>query len=1010
VNLFERFRFVLALSFFALSGAIGLGYQVLWSKYLLDFIGVSAYSYATVLAAFMGGLALGSALLGRFADRARRPLLLFATLELAVGAYGLAYAPLQATVAALYAEWVTSSASLAVGAWSRAAAAGALLLPPAFLMGGTYPAVLRHLTTTLAASGRRASQAYAVNALGAAAGSLTAAFLLVPRLGMSGSLGFLALSSLAVASAAGAVALATKPGPPELDPKGPLPTPHSAEPDGRPERWVLPAILCAGLLAFALEIGWTRYLSVVLGSSVDSFAVMLSAFVGGIGLGSALLSRWEHRLRDPLAAWGWLQLCLAVVVLLSLPFLPYVPWGFGRVLSLFAPTPMSYVAYTVVKLAACLALMLPATLLLGMTLPLAIKGLVRSLGRLGRVAGRCYAWNTAGNVLGALGAGHLLMPQLGVEGLFRLVALSSALLGFGVVFARSPSGQVRRFIPAMALALLVVVSHVVMKPWPLEWFAFSPFRRSGVPSSFTQAREALETTQVLLYREDPAANIMVSETRTSYGLARSLKVNGKVEASDYGDMPTQVLVAHLPLTLKLDAQEVLLVGLASGITAGSVLRQPIERLDIVELIQVMPEVTRLFDSWNGDPLSDARAHLHLADAREFLSRTGPAYDVIISEPSNPWMAGVAGLFSVDFYAKAARRLEPDGVFGQWVQLYELDDEAFAIILASFRTAFPHVYAFQALHADLLLIGSRQPLQPDWDAIERRVSEDAISRDLKSVGVVDLASLLALQRLSPATIDWIADLAPTLNTDDNRALESRAPYHLFAGSNVAIVDRLDERRFASASLLWNDFIHRTPERPDVWRGIGGLANRGLLPSWLWDQWSTVLLQLQPDFALERRASSIVPLSKLAAPPPGAAALEARIHGLLDSGREPVAEELLRTYGPALLLESVLSPEHASLWSSASGRWAEQSTPFRVFRIELLMATGAIDQAVGDLETWFAAPPLPPLEWAQLRACAIGRVELCERVRRLRRTSASEAVNTSLLTGTLDEPSQADEQAP
>lgn len=973
----ERARTRGTLWLFAVSGAVGLGYQVLWSKYLLDFIGVSAYSYATVLAAFMGGLALGSALLGPLADRVDRPLFLFAGLELVIGLYGFAYEQLQSLAAELYREWVTGGASLTAGAWPRAAVAGALLVPPTMLMGGTYPAVLRQLTRELAASGRRASQVYAVNALGAAAGSLVTGFVLIRALGMSASLELLAASNLVVAAAAAGLALGWAPVPRGAAPADPSPELGDA---GRPERWALPAILAAGFLGFALEIAWTRYLSLVLGSSTDSFAVMLSAFIAGIGIGSALLARWQHRIRDPLAAWGTLQLTLGLAILLPLPLLPYLPWVLSHVLALFAPTPVGYAVYTSVKLVASLSVMLPATLLLGMTLPLAIRGLTRSLGHLGGVAGRCYAWNTTGNVAGALCAGHWLMPQAGLEGLFRILGLASVLLGFGIVFARSGRTGSRRLAVAAVATLLAAGYHFSAGPWALSWFGLGAFRRSRPALSLSQTRAAVGESEVLLYREDPAASLMVTASMSPEGVQRSLSVNGKVEASNYGDMPTQVLVGHLPLLMHAGPRSVLVVGLASGATVGSVLRHPVERVDVAELIRSMPEATRLFDGWNGTPLDDPRTRLLFADARELLSRPGDAYDVIISEPSNPWMAGVASLFTVDFYARAVERLGPGGVFCQWVQLYELDDASFATALASFRSVFPYVYAFQALRSDLLLIGSREPIRPDWAALRERAGDPAVARDLAAVSVRGLGSLLALQRLSPWSVDLIVDRAPARNTDDNRLLEYRAPYNLFTGGNVSVVDRLDERRSMAPTLFLSELAGSCPECVDLGDAIEATGAPERAIGWLWDAWSTALVHLDPAAADGATASSVLPPEMLVAPPPEPEELRDRIDELLATGRSPLAEALLRAYRAALLAESAVSPEHAALWLEAFGRWQALSPRFRELWVELLLATRSVERAADELDAWFREPVPPSRDWYALVGCATGRPDHCERARR------------------------------
>ncbi len=980
----DRTALALVLGLFALSGALSLSYQVVWSRYLLDFIGVSAYSYAATLAAFMGGLAMGSAWLGRLADRVPRPLALFAALEAGIGLYAFAYPVLQSWVAEAYGRWIAASpeALAASGtAWPRALAASALLLPPTLLMGGTYPAVLRHATASLRLAGRRASEAYAVNALGAAAGSLLAAFLLIPRLGMQGSVWLLGCSNLALAAASAALAAASRRAPADEASASGEASPQPLRPTRALVRAGLAAALGAGFLAFSLELAWTRFLGLVIGSSTHSFAVMLAAFVAGIGLGSLWLSRREDSIPDPLAAFGLVQLGVGVAVLLPLPFYPYLPWLFAQLLHAFAPTAAGYAGYTIAKLLLCAALLLPATFLAGMSLPLLIKGLAASLGGLGRLSGRCYAWNTLGNVAGALVTGLWLLPLLGVERLFRTAALGSALLGLAIVTLRL-GARGRGALTAAAAVALLVAHDVSSGPWVREWLVISPFRRLAAAPSLADTRERLASVELLLFRDDPAAHLAVYDIERSGEVERSLLVNGKVDASSRGDLPTQVLLGAIPPLLHPGARDVLVVGLASGITVSAVLDHPVERVDVVELVGTMPEATKLFRRWNGDPLRDPRSRLIAADARHVISHGAGAYDLIVSEPSNPWMAGMGGLFSLDFYRRAVRRLRPGGLYAQWLQSYKLDDATFGVALSTFRDAFPHVYVFQTQSRDLLLLGARAPLRPDWSAALERAHHPAVRRRLEQVGVGDLATVLALQRLSPATVDAIAQQTSERNTDDNRLLEHRAPRHLFSGSRVAMVDLLDERLFASPTLLWSDFAERHPERVDAPSTLETLARRRMRVAAVHEAWTTALLLLQPELGEDPRAESAIAAGDLARPPLPAAALAARLRSLLERDRFALAEHLVVDYAPGLLVASALSADHARLWLDTSAVWAgHPSRPLRQFRIELLMAVGDLGAAAAELSAWVESQPEPPGGWAQLRACLIDREELCRRVRRL-----------------------------
>ena len=749
--------------FFA-SGLLGLGYQVLWSKYLLDFIGASAYSYATVLAAFMGGLAAGGALLGRRADSVASPLRLFALLEAGVGVYALAF-PWLLNVArtALFESTATAGSGLDL-LLAKAAVAGALLLPPTILMGGTLPAMLRHVTLSASQSALMTPLLYGINAAGAVFGALGVAFLLLPAAGMTGALHALAAGNIVVA-----ILAALAPPRPRLAEE---PEPAS-EPPPRRLRFVWAALAVAGALSFALEVAWTRYLGIVLGSSTDSFAIILASFISGIAIGSLLLAAWGGRVRDPLATWGVSMMLVGGLLLAPLPLYVYLPWVLKQLLHSLAPTPMGFVLYAALRLALCVALLLPVAMLIGVAVPLAIRGATSELSRLGAVAGRAYAWNTLGNVVGALATGLVLLPAMGMERLLRLVALGFGLVGFLVIFACAVAPSRRRTVLAATALVAVVGANAGLEPWQTIWFATSPFRRS-VNWPFARVRAALAERNVLLEIDDPAGHLMVTEAIEDEGLQRVLLVNGKPDASSSADMPTQVLSGQLPLLLNPQARDVLVIGLASGVTAGAVLTHPVERLTVVDIVAAMPRAAEHFARWNGAPLEDPRTQFVVADARDYLFRTKGTFDAIVSEPSNPWMAGTAALFTREFYERAAERLSPGGLFLQWVQAYEFDDELFAVVLRTFRQTFPHVYGFQASTSDVLLVGARSPLAPGWEAVGRRFETPAVKRHLAGIGLSDLDALLAFQVMSPGTAAFVAASTTLENTDDNRLLETRAP--------------------------------------------------------------------------------------------------------------------------------------------------------------------------------------------------------------------------------------------
>lgn len=898
---------------FLLSGAVGLGYQVLWSRWLLQSIGASAPAHAVVLAAFMGGLALGARLLGPLADRLRRPLRLYAVLELGLAGWALAWPFLAGGLEAALGASLGLEGPAALAA--RASVAGLLLLPPTVAMGATWPAVTRHAVRGPAQLGRRASGLYAANAAGAVLGALTMAYFLLPALGLRG--GLLLMAGLNVLLAGAAWWMAEDVGEAAGEAAEAAGTTTTAEPAGP----VLPAavlglvLFLAGSLSFVHEIAWTRLLSIGLGSSTHSFAVMLASFVAGIAGGSALLARFDHRVRCPLLWLGWTQLGSGLFVWLVLPAGAFLPWAFGRLATLLTSgIAQSYALQELAKAVASGAVLFPLALLVGVSVPLALKAVARGPEGLARQAGRVYAANTWGNVVGALAAGLLLLPLLGMERLLFATAAGSVLLGLALLLRvggsrRSLSGGLVAAAAALAWALLA-------GGWNAAWFTLTPARHDMPP--LERARAFVASWEVLHEADDPAGHVLVAQVRDREPPYRVLFVNGKPDASSGDDMPTQALLAHLPLVLHPDARDVMVIGLASGVTAGAALEHPIDSLEVVDLAGATAEVVEHFAEWNGRPLEDLRTRFVVDDGRNRILHGSSRHDVIISEPSNPWVAGIGSLFSVEFYEAAASRLNDDGCFVQWLQAYELSDETLVAVVRSFRSVFPHVRAFNGAGRDLLLVGRLSPLEPDWGELRSRAARPAVAEDLAQVRVSSLEDLLRREMLSPPTIDWLAAQSGLLNTDDNLLLEHRAPRDLFARASPERVGALDERPLHPPSRL-----------------IAGLPRTGEAP---------------PPPELPRGGAETV--AWLTAN--GARALEA------------VSVDRSRGADWARAVEEAVSGADDP---GARAAWG-------LFRVDLLFAAGRVDEGLEALGALRASEPLPSPEVLLLRACRSGRDEACD----------------------------------
>jgi spermidine synthase len=770
---------ILLLSF--LSGAAGLVYEVLWARQLALAFGSTALAQTLVLSVFLGGLSAGSWSLGRAADRAASAARLYSRLEWGVALLALA-APLLLRAGG--------------GRWFGLTA----LLVQAFLMGGTIPALCR------AAGGEpqgSVGRVYASNSAGAVAGALAAGFLSIPALGLDWS--FAAAAALNVLSGLGARRLSPVPAP-VLEEKR---TPSAGALDAAV---VQCAVFLSGFVALTYEIAWTRALALVLGSSVYSFAEMLAAFIAGAAAGSLLVAAGPLRRRDPALLLGAALAGAGVFVLAALPLYDRLPFAFLALRSHFGNGTAAFYGFEAAKFALCLGLMLPPAVCLGATLPLAARLVDRGTSQRGAEVGAVFAANTAGNVLGAF-TGWLLLPWLGVEGILRSGTTVFLLAGGALLWAAWPA-PARRRRGAFAAGLAALVLYRLWLPrWDPNMRGQGLFRvRKNLELfHYSDMKTILAGSSVLFARDDREATVSVAKFTDAEAVI-SLKVNGKTDASTGADMMTQVLLGELPLMLKPGARDALLVGWGSGVTAGALLRHPLRRLDAVELIPSVVDASRFFDKQNGNALEDPRLDLRLEDAKSFLAREGRSYDVIVSEPSNPWMAGVGDLFSVEFYRRARARLNPGGLMVQWFHDYEMNDELFRLTLRTFRSSFPSVTLWNVVDNDVLLVGSVEPFAPDFKAMDAAMKYPGIKQDLLRADIGFPSTLLAMQSACPGTSAAIGGEGP-LNEERRPRLEYGAPLALFRGETVAAIRENDDRSDAerASCLLLSGYL-KARKRP------------------------------------------------------------------------------------------------------------------------------------------------------------------------------------------------------
>jgi spermidine synthase len=776
---------------FVLSGAAGLVYESVWTRYLGLFVGHGAYAQVVVLVIFMGGMACGALIVGRRSERLADPLWLYAVVEALVGALGLAFHPAFVALTGMAHEaWFPAlGASPAVGIlkWGLA---GLMILPQSVLLGATFPLMSAGVMRRLPQSpGHTVAQLYFANSLGAAVGVLAAGFWLVGAVGLPGTLAAAAGLNLLVAAMVGAIARRRQKGQGEAAaPWRPAPTTAAASPAPRLGRLLIAVSFGTAAASFVYEIAWVRMLSLVLGAATHSFELMLSAFILGLALGSAWIRARADGLANPIRFLGWTQWIMGVLALATLPlYSASFGWMAGLMNSL-KNAPQGYEVFSVWRYGMCLAVMLPATFCAGITLPLLTRSLMTRGSGEGAI-GAIYGANTLGSILGAALAGLVLMPWLGLE---RLLAAGAALdIALGIALLAS-AGRVgaadgatragaagRATWAAVAAGLAIVIGVAGFARLDRLRLASAPYRGGRLAQS--------SESQVIFHRDGRTATVSVRRYSTG---ALTISTNGKPDASvsakwlapEPGAAPaplnddesTQLLLGVITLAHVPQARNAAVVGIGSGMTSHVLLGSP--RLARVLTVEIEPEMiagARRFLPANRRVFEDPRSAFVVDDARSFFAASPERFDLIVSEPSNPWVSGVAGLFTDEFYRRVSRSLTEQGVLGQWLHLYDLEDDLALSVLAALARNFRWFTIHLVSRADILIVASNRPTapQPDWEVVrDPGIAEDFRHTLPFSAPVFNATWVADRQALAPLLerVRVNSDFEPVLDLGAERA--------------------------------------------------------------------------------------------------------------------------------------------------------------------------------------------------------------------------------------------------
>ena len=753
---------------FFLSGFAALLYQTAWLRQFSLVFGTSELAVATVLASYMGGLALGSAVAGRYAGRVTRPVLVYGILEAGIALSALAVPLLLLAASALYASILgdqpapPNAATIGQPVFYLFVAFVVLAIPTGF-MGATLPLLIRYAVRTDAEVGPRVALLYAINTAGAVVGTVVAAFLLLPALGLNGTVWVgVAINALVFVIAA---ALArgrrdsaptdetvTAAGPPSFVTACIRPlfqgsaSVHERLTDvfhAQPA-WMLPLMLISGATAFLYEVLWTRMLTHVLGGSIYAFATMLAAFLTGIALGGGLAGRVAERREQAAVAFAFTQVAIGVLSIGVYAWMgPLIPdVRTTGALALFA-----------------VAVMLPATIFIGATLPLAVRVLARDESEATASTARVYAWNTVGAIIGSILAGFVLIPGLGFEGTIRFAVSVNLILAF---WAAACVARPRPVPVGIACAGIVAVLAI-----------YSPARPQAVVSSSGLAVEDSALPRELHYAVGRSSTVMLLATDTYYYLRTNglpeaaIPVSGTPPALNSGKWLTALPVAARP-----DTRDMLVVGFGGGVALESV-PASVTNVDVVELEpQVIEANRRISGMRDVDPLADPRFNIVINDARNALRLTGKTYDAIVSQPSHPWTAGASHLFTREFATDVRSKLNEGGVFLQWMNAEFVDEPLLRTLAATLVAEFEYVRLYHPANRVLMFLASNAPLDVELELARtgRPIGDDVLHYSRFGMNGVEV--LLASLVMDEQGVLSFARRAE-ISTDDNNLMATRS---------------------------------------------------------------------------------------------------------------------------------------------------------------------------------------------------------------------------------------------
>jgi spermidine synthase len=787
---------------FFLSGVAALIYEIVWTRYLSLIFGGSHLAITTVLAVFMGGLALGSYIIGKKSSSCKKLLRLYGFLELGIAVSALLFVTLMRFYPMIYVPLAQVSVTSPIYlSFIRVSFAAIAMILPTTLMGGTLPVLSSFISDQIRRLGSRLSLLYGFNTLGAVVGAALTGFFLLRKYSVSTTLTTAVLINIVIGLLSIILqnkvqAVLSNEGNSTTD----VSTPDTALPKSTTNLFSLKLVLwgigVSGFCALGYEVLWTRILSIVIGASVYGFTLLLMAFLAGIGIGSASfglflnLSGTERKGAGSISmksvvCFGLVQVIIGVSALFVTMHLRDLPTHTFSLLDFYHSTETRIGPFKTRQLAnfvLAFSFMFVPAFFMGVAFPLAGKIHGQHKKIVGCAVGEILTYNTIGAILGSAFSGFAFIYLLGIQRSVEVIILIN--IGFGLLLMAS----VKRikvlnwgiFVTMVIAILIVALNPGIWQLWNPKLYAIYQTSTPDIFSSKKKIQEALSNTDILYYGEGVEAIVSVVQS----GRAMCFITNGRVEASNNAsDRQCQYTLGHLPMLLNKNPKKVFVLGAGSGMTLGATLVHPsVEQVTLAEIEPKVLGVARSFGIYNHYALDNPKLRIVFNDGRNFLLTTEEKFDVITADPIHPWFSGAGYLYSTEYFKIAAKRLNPGGIICQWLPLYELTEDNLKSIVKTLRVNFAYTMVWLT-HVDAELIGSNSPIIIDEKELERRIREPEVLQDLEQVKMGSAEDFLSYFLMGTEGAKAYSSEG-IINADDNLYLEFSAPKSIGKGHLLA----------------------------------------------------------------------------------------------------------------------------------------------------------------------------------------------------------------------------------